>query len=132
MEINVIDVGCRYGIHPTWEGIPLMNYYGFDADSKEIVRLKKKYKKKSSNYKFFPIGISDKEGTSKFYTYHHEGQSSYFYPNKKSVWFSGIRTEESQITKTNMIATTTIQTSPQSFKKINRWWYSNRIFNKRF
>ena len=43
--INFIDIGCRYGTHPyTKKHISKINYYGVDADDKEIKRLKKKYK----------------------------------------------------------------------------------------
>lgn len=43
--INVLDIGCRYGIYPSFKSnINTLNYIGVDADIEEIKRLKKNIK----------------------------------------------------------------------------------------
>ena len=29
---TIVDVGCRYGIHPTWEKLKAIKYFGIDFD----------------------------------------------------------------------------------------------------
>jgi FkbM family methyltransferase len=43
--INVLDIGARYGIHPSWKNFGKANYHLIEADKTEAKRLKKKYKK---------------------------------------------------------------------------------------
>ena len=46
--INILDIGCRYGVYPLFKDIfENFNYLGVDADKTEILRLKKKYNKKN-------------------------------------------------------------------------------------
>ncbi len=50
--LRVLDIGARYGIHPSWKNFSGEVYYDLiEADSIEVKRLKKKYK----NYKNIEI-----------------------------------------------------------------------------
>ena len=41
LKITVIDVGARYGIHPSWKPYQgELSYYLFEPDKKEAHRLK--------------------------------------------------------------------------------------------
>ena len=84
---TVIDVGCRYGIHPTWRKLKAIKYFGVDFDAEEIDRLKHKYKN-NNNYKFFCSVISDEEKETKTYVMKHKGLSSLHKPNYDSFWFA--------------------------------------------
>ena len=43
--INILDIGARYGIHPSWKNFSgKANYHLIEADNAEASRLKKKYK----------------------------------------------------------------------------------------
>ena len=53
--LNLLDIGARYGIHPSWKNFTgEANYNLIEADNEEAKRLKKKYKKykniKINNY----------------------------------------------------------------------------------
>ena len=95
--INFIDIGCRYGTHPyTKKHISKINYYGIDADDKEIKRLNKKYKsyKNIKNY-YGVLGQLSKD--SYLNIYKHRGYISTKKPNNKSIWFGKLRKKESEI-----------------------------------
>jgi len=54
--LRVLDIGARYGIHPSWKNFSGEVYYDLiEADSIEVKRLKKKYK----NYKNIKIYNDD-------------------------------------------------------------------------
>lgn len=49
---KILDIGARYGIHPSWKNFTGDSYYDLiEADLEEVIRLKKKYK----NYKNIKI-----------------------------------------------------------------------------
>ena len=63
VKINIIDIGARYGIHPTWQEFKNEgNFYLIDADKSECSKLKRKYSK-FKNVKIFNNAISDKKKT---------------------------------------------------------------------
>lgn len=93
--IHLIDAGCRYGLHPTWCGVPNLRYHGFDPDTGEILRLRKKYRGKS--YIFNDKALSDSVGTKNFRRLRHHGQSTLHEPNLKSAWFGISRFGEGEV-----------------------------------
>ena len=62
-KLKVLDIGGRYGIHPSWKGYEnIIDYYSVEADPKECERLKKKYKnnKSSKVYNYFISNSNNK------------------------------------------------------------------------
>ena len=52
---KILDIGARYGIHPSWKNFTGDAYYDLiEADIKEVTRLKKKYK----NYKIIKENLN--------------------------------------------------------------------------
>lgn len=95
--INFIDIGCRYGTHPyIKKKISKINYYGVDADDKEILRLKKKYKS-HNNIKFFSGVLGELSKDSFLNIYKHRGYISTKEMNKKSIWFDIVRKDEKEL-----------------------------------
>jgi FkbM family methyltransferase len=97
--INVLDVGCRYGIYPLFKSnINTLNYIGVDADLEEIKRLKKKYKK-YKNIKFYSHFLSDKRAEVNFNLSKHRGYNSSKKINPESLWFNFVRKNEKAVDK---------------------------------
>lgn len=95
--INFIDIGCRYGTHPyTKKHISKINYYGVDADDKEIKRLKKKYKS-FNNVKHYNGVLGELSKNDYLNIYEHKGYISTKEINKKSLWFDKVRKNEKKI-----------------------------------
>lgn len=133
--VTVFDIGCRFGIHPTWK--PLKNaefirYYAFDVDQCEISRLKKKYNE-FANY--FPIhcGFSDVEEIAELNVLSHHGQSSFFKPNLDSLWYGINRPSDAIIESTKLCPLTTLdkfvldQKIKPDFLKVDTEGYDFRI-----
>lgn len=97
--ICILDVGCRYGVYPTFKKhINKMEYLGVDADSAEVERLKTKYKR-SVNLKFFDIFLTNEDKKVKFYLSAHKGYNSSKKKNTDSLWFGSIRQDEARVEK---------------------------------
>jgi len=61
-KIRVLDIGARYGLHPSWKNLKTdAEFILVDADPKEIERLKERYKNKK-NFFILHTAISNKEG----------------------------------------------------------------------
>ncbi|MDB0032232.1 FkbM family methyltransferase [Alphaproteobacteria bacterium] len=57
--INVVDIGARYGIHPSWKGVECkINFNLFETDKLECQILKKKYLE-YKNVKIFNKAVSN-------------------------------------------------------------------------
>lgn len=112
--INFIDIGCRYGTHPySKKDISKLNYYGIDADNKEINRLKKKYKSKDNIKLYYGIlGDTSKENFINIYK--HKGYISTKEINMKSLWFDILRKDEKKIISKKKVS---VSRSDQFFKK---------------
>jgi FkbM family methyltransferase len=134
-NITVFDIGCRFGIHPTWtplKSAEWFRYYAFDVDDLEIDRLRQKY----CNFKnYYPIhiGFSDAEESAELNVLSHHGQSSFFKPKLNSIWFSQSRPYDGKIEKTKKCTLTTLDkfvsesTLNVDFLKIDTEGYDFRI-----
>jgi len=94
-SIIVFDIGCRYGIYPTWRPLrskEFLRYFAFDPDAEEISRLKKKYKN-YKNYIAYELGFNDRDEKVYLNMLSHRGQSSFLTPIKDSLWFQFRDTE---------------------------------------
>ncbi|OUR98828.1 hypothetical protein A9Q84_05290 [Halobacteriovorax marinus] len=84
LNINLFDVGCRWGIQRPWDQLSnKVQYYGFDADKEACKELNDK--NSDSNLTYLPFMLSDKVETKKLYLTKEEGCSSIFKPNKKII-----------------------------------------------
>lgn len=92
--INFVDIGCRYGTYvDIKKHISKIKYYGVDADNKEIIRLKKKYKSfKNIKYYNGVLGELSKDGYLNIFE--HKGYNSTKEINNKSIWFNILRKSE--------------------------------------
>lgn len=133
--INVFDIGCRFGIHPSWSQLKkkeFLKYYAFDIDEIEIMRLKLKYKD-FSNYIAINRGFSHSEEIVKLNILAHHGQSSFFRPNMSSDWFQNHRSSDGVIESTKIYELTTldnfcnIENIYPDFLKIDTEGYDYRI-----
>ena len=76
----VLDIGARYGIHPTWKKIESnldFKFLLFEPDPGEYKRLKKKYLKRK-NLNIFNIALGDKVQKNKLYISQHKALSSIY------------------------------------------------------
>jgi len=95
--VNFIDIGCRYGTYPyVKKHISKINYYGVDADDKEINRLKKKYKY-FNNIKYYSGVLGELSKDNYLNIYEHKGYISTKKPNNKSIWFSKLNKNKTKI-----------------------------------
>jgi len=109
-SITVFDIGCRFGIHPSWRPIksaPFLRYFAFDVDEDEISRLSKKYRD-YPNYKAIHLGFSNKEERVGLNRLAHHGQSSFLRPNLQSIWFGMHRRSDAFIENTLFYSLTTL------------------------
>ena len=62
-ETTVVDIGARYGLHPTWKNHHKQTmFYLIEADPEEAKNLKLKFKDKQK-VNIFNYAIMDKKGT---------------------------------------------------------------------
>ena len=64
-KINVIDLGCYGDVPDYWKKYKCINFYGFDIDTIEINRQKKKYNN-TGKYNFFNFRITEPQNLEKF------------------------------------------------------------------
>ena len=108
--ITVFDIGCRYGIHPSWSQLKkkeFLKYYAFDVDEIEIRRLALKYVD-FPNYIAINRGFSHSEEIVELNILAHHGQSSFFFPNLSSDWFQKKRSSDVVIESTKSYELTTL------------------------
>ena len=104
--INFIDIGCRYGSHSSVKkNILKLQYFGVDADIKEINRLKKKYKS-IKNIKLYNGALSEFSQVKSMNIYQHKGYNSTKEINNKSLWFSILRKNEKKLISKKKISFT--------------------------
>lgn len=94
--INIIDIGCRYGVYPLFKDVyKNFNYIGVDADNDEISRLKKKYK--HNKIKFYSKFLTSENKLITFNQSDHKGYYSSKKINADSLWFGILRSNEKKI-----------------------------------
>src|SRR6187551_2389257 len=89
-DVVIFDVGCRYGIHPSWSSeinVEFNKLFCFEPDVVECDRLTQKYKT-NKNISLYPMGLGETKKTVKLNLLKHRGLSSLLSPNKEATWFS--------------------------------------------
>ena len=99
-KLKVLDIGGRYGIHPSWKGYEnIIDYYLVEADPKECERLKKKYKN-NKNLKVYNYFISNSNNKFEYLNlYKNKAMSSSYKRVDNSPIYKGSRLQESNIIK---------------------------------
>jgi FkbM family methyltransferase len=108
VETVVLDVGARYGIHPTWRGFGgELRYIMFEPDPVESTRLSQKYRERS-DLKVEAVALGERRGQSLMKVLRHRGQSSMLSPNPLSNWFSKVRPGEGDQVGEYLVDMTTV------------------------
>lgn len=95
--VTVIDVGARYGVHPSFAGLAAhRRYIAFEADAQEAQRLARKYADRPW-YEVHAIAMGDAVGEATLKLLRHRGQSSLLAPNPDSAWFGATRVGEGDV-----------------------------------
>lgn len=82
IECNVIDAGARYGLHPTWQPVEtIANFYLFETDANEVVRLKRKYPHRD-NVEIYDVALFSSDTVLKFKERRHRALNSYYDANE--------------------------------------------------
>lgn len=99
LDINVIDAGARYGLHPSWAELRgMVNFHLFEMDANEANRLEKKYKD-DSNIRIHPIALYSDNTTLKYQAREHEALNSLYSANTKVLGDNDYKQHEFSITK---------------------------------
>lgn len=108
--ISLLDVGARYGIHPSWKKFyGKANYYLIEADKIEAKRLKKKYKK-FKNINIYNIALGKDCKNLYFKIFHNPAHSGFLQGKNISPLFWGERKVQNKITRTKKIQTISLNT----------------------
>jgi FkbM family methyltransferase len=103
--INVLDIGARYGIHPSWKNFSgKANYHLIEADKTEAGRLKKKYKK-FKNIFIYNKALGKDRDNLYFNVLHNPAMSGFLERRNISPLFWGERKVQEQIKSVKKIKT---------------------------
>lgn len=92
----VLDVGARYGMHPTWNDFKSpVKYIMFEPDTVEAIRLRQSLNK--DVFEIFETALGKNEGEGTFYLLKHRGLSSFLKPDLKSECFRRLKPGQAQI-----------------------------------
>lgn len=95
----VVDVGARYGMHPSWSNFSgEMRYLAFEPDPEEAASLRAR--NSSPNYEVYDIALGKSEETRTLNLTAHRGFSSFLAPDETSQYFSSSRPREAAIERT--------------------------------
>lgn len=113
---TVVDIGARYGMHPSWNGFGgAMKYIAFEPDSEEAERLRQT--NKGGSFEVIEAAVMDKEGEFDFNLLVHRGMSSFLKPDLESESFKDLKPGLGEIEKIIKIKTSPLD----SFTKKHNW-----------
>jgi FkbM family methyltransferase len=102
-----MDVGARYGMHPSWRAYKgSMKYLMFEPDTVEAERLRSKLDK--NVFEIFETALDSCEGERTFYLLKHRGLSSFLKPDLTSECFRRLKPGQAEIEREIRIKTRTI------------------------
>lgn len=115
-KIQILDVGCRYGIFDIFKKFSTkLEFHMVDMDKLEISRLKKKYKKLKNMY-FYSACLGERNTIVDFSVFNHQGYNSVAKLNKKAFWFKQQSQKKIKLKKKFKIK----QIKSTDFLKINK------------
>lgn len=87
---TVVDVGARYGKHPSWNGFGGdLKYIAFEPDAEEAERLRKA--NDPAAFEVIEAAVFNKEGEFDFNLLVHRGMSSFLTPHLESESFKDLK-----------------------------------------
>jgi len=109
--INVLDIGARYGIYPSWKNFSgKANYHLIEADKTEARRLKKKYKK-FKNIFIYNKALGKDHDNLYFKVLHNPAMSSFLERrNISPFYWGGGRKVQKQIKSVKKMKTISLNT----------------------
>lgn len=113
---TVVDVGARYGMHPSWNGFGgNLKYLAFEPDTEEADRLRKT--NRGDVFEVIEAAVYDKEGEFDFNLLVHRGMSSFLVPDLQSESFKDLKPGLGNIERTIKIKTKPLD----SFTREHGW-----------
>ena len=105
----VVDVGARYGIHPTWRGIEApLAYTMYEPEPEEAARLAAKYAERD-DVTVRPCALgAETDASLTLWLTAHRGYVGAHKPNPDSVWFGQVRPEEGNVEGSVEVPSTTL------------------------
>jgi len=101
---TVVDIGARYGMHPSWNGFGGdMRYIAFEPDSEEAERLRQA--NCDGKFEVIEAAVLNKEGEFDFNLLVHRGMSSFLVPDMQSESFKDLKPGLGNIERTIKIRT---------------------------
>lgn len=108
MELNIVDVGARYGLHPSFKEFEnIANIILVDLDEEEVQRLKKKYKD-NLNIEVLNVALGNKEENKIVNFTKHKGLITSYDFNMNFLKEYSYFEEESEIVQKREISFETI------------------------
>jgi FkbM family methyltransferase len=110
IELTVLDIGARYGIHPSFEdlcSLDVAQFHLFEMDVQEAERLKTKYKS-SKNIYIYPIALWSESEKRKSYEFSHNALNSLFESNMELLKKNNYRLSEFQTVSVREVESQTI------------------------
>lgn len=105
----VVDVGARYGMHPSWLGFSgELLYLAFEPDREEAERLRQN--NKQPGFEVIETALGKKEEEREFYITKHRGYCSFYKPDINSEWFKKYRPGEGEIESIVSLKTCSLDT----------------------
>ncbi|WPZ36176.1 FkbM family methyltransferase [Thalassobaculum sp. OXR-137] len=94
----VVDVGARYGIHPSWRGFEApLAYDMYEPEPEEAARLTAKYASRPE-VSVHPCALGGQpDTTATLWLTAHRGYAGAHKPNPDSLWFGQVRPEEGAV-----------------------------------
>jgi FkbM family methyltransferase len=90
---RVLDAGGRYGLHPSWKPFTgELDYYLFEPDPAEAMRLEQKYSHRSNEIKVVDKAVTKEDGTLTINFFRNRAMSSSVSRAPLSASFHGERT----------------------------------------
>jgi len=107
MELMILDVGCKFGVHPSFLPIlDLARFHMIDADAEEVKFLRHHYKGRPNLefYNFFASSHKGDGGNVELLNYRHPGGSSIYQPDYENSYWSTLRPGSGEILSTSNVA----------------------------
>lgn len=103
----VVDVGARYGMHPSWQAYKgSIKYLMFEPDALEAERLRSKLD--GNIFEIFETALDSREGERTFHLLKHRGLSSFLKPDLNSECFRRLKPGQAEIEREIRIKTRAI------------------------
>lgn len=105
----VVDVGGRYGLHPSWRGFEApLDYRMFEPEPVEAARLTRKYAARKDVTVLAEALGAVPDSTLELFITAHRGYVGASPPNPDSLWFGAVRPGEGAVEGTITVPATTL------------------------